>query len=347
VTEKRDQILGALARWANANGIPRPKDQAGMNRLLQRFIAAQPAWFEIPDDRTTHLIDDGATIQIADAKVGGQFMDDWDQLLQQRSEAMAEAHGDDFNRDFLLSGKEQAELQAAAPFARTNPVSVLQGILGGTANVTQGTSVNIARWEGADAETTAVTVTLGPVETVPNLDGIDANTLFRPYGIIQWGTRGFPVTAQVDIGRGCQFTINASFVNLSLAMEANTALPNGFLGLTGLLSYQPCVRTQNLTRSLYVDGLANGGTTTDLVIPRFAKQFTLWRSDARNAIGIVVEGYAGSFSTIYSFTRAAAATVAETAAMTPLPLTGDSVYLRLTNAGSSSTNIVVVFDLAL
>lgn len=197
-------------------------------------------------------------------------------------------NSDQLDRKVITRQEEWRNLDQRASFTRTNPPSALVGTLGNQATVRSGVSVQesernaqVALWEGHDAETTPVTVTLGPVVGVglsaqqfPEVPGSPTGPWVFPYGIIQFGTRGFATNFEVDIGLGCQFTLTASMVSVQVALEPP---PAGFpaddvsLNLAGMLSFGPTNRVPcPVTRTRFV----NVTTVAPVVvaIPAFAKR---------------------------------------------------------------------------
>lgn len=357
---KQDQMMREIGMWAQSHGKRRPETVDQWKALIGEYVVhrrgeaaaramahaaqahAQPlaTWGEIPDEHETHIGVNGAGAQILDGRPQGQFQSDWDKLLHDREQAMTEAHGDDFNRDFLLQQKEHTELQAAAPFIRQNPLSAVKENLGSVVNLPAGKTVEVARWTGDDIETTAVSILLGPVDALPLATGVLG--AFRPFAILQWGTKGFQIQAEIDIGRGTQLTINASSVVVMVGLANNTPSTN-ILALSGMISFQPCVRTAPITRTQFYT-LGAGAHTDPIAIPAFAKSFTIWRDDALMDVSVSVDDFGGT--TIYTAEREANATSSETESE-KFSLPGDAAYIEVFNNGASGVNIRIVFELAL
>src|SRR5277367_6091580 len=100
-----------------------------------------------------------------------------------------------------LREQKWANLNGVAPFMRINPPSALQGILGNQQVVMSGQKFTVANWAAAaDAETLPVTVVVAPVGPLPQDNDI-------AYAIIQFGTHGMSVLAEVDISYGTQLTV--------------------------------------------------------------------------------------------------------------------------------------------
>lgn len=184
-----------------------------------------------------------------------------------------------------LRGAKHAMLNREAKFVRNNPPSVLKGTLGNQVALIANQRQQVAAWTGDDAETTPVTVTIASVEAQPyQTDNPGADYApQRPYAILQFGTRSSLVTAEIDVGVGCQFTIGASMVTLQMALAigpvANPTVPQVPRVLAGMLSFHPIVRTQDITRTIYcIDDVASA-SAINYDIPAFAKSLKIIRAN--------------------------------------------------------------------
>ena len=253
--------------------------------------------------------------------------------------------------------QRQAEwnrLDQNAPFMRVNPPSALRGMLGNQATVSTGPSASppdknkqVALWEGEDAETTPITVTLGPVTGVGlTAEPYTAVPWLFPYAIVQFGTKGFATNFEVDIGVGCQFTLTASMVSLQVALEdPPTGFPstNASLQLSGMLSFgptnrQPCPITRTLVRQVTLVG----GTVT-VPVPNFAKRVWLITSDGtavQPAIQIAFLTASGTQNYAYAAASGAPFTV-------PLIISNGTFQIGLTipGGGVASLFATLVFEL--
>jgi hypothetical protein len=181
-----------------------------------------------------------------------------------------------------LRANKWNELVKSAHFVRTNPPSVLNGILGNQATVGLGEQKQVVNWGGEDSETLPCTITCAPVS---DPQPVGANATFRPFAKIRFGTKGFLVNAEVDIGRGMQLTVSGSSVTVMVALPPSLQIPPYELPPTmqiaGMLSFYPIVRTVPITRTLYIDTPIGQGSTA-LFIPPFSKQLRL----AKQVIGV-------------------------------------------------------------
>lgn len=224
-----------------------------------------------------------------------------------------------------------------------------------TSVAVSGTPTEVARWVGDDVETTNVTITAGFIKSLSQQLGNFVNgSRERPYAIILWGTRGFSLRAEVDVGRGFQFTVNGSSVVLQFAQMSSslTQVAPG-IELAGLLSYRECTHENELTRTIYIDAMPpfDPGTgffsrTQEIIIPAFATSFSVLRSDARADLTININS---TFDGDYSIHIPSNGTAAETNFQRYL-LDGDSYTFNIFNNGpglpvTATTSIKVIFYL--
>jgi hypothetical protein len=246
--------------------------------------------------------------------------------------------GNSLDQRVALRDRKRVELIQQAPFARISPQSILRGSLGNQVTMTPGDPPKqVAFWPGDDADCLPVTATLGPVLATQVLPTKAQGAPIRPYGILQWGTRGAQVSAEVDIGTGAQLTLGAANITLQVALEDTTSLGVTVpVQLTGMLSFYPIVSAIPNTRTRYINSLIVSQTIT---IPAFAKSFTIWRDTRASQVTALVQSNASSD---YTYTLAA-----NTDMTTPIPLAGDSSKILITNGGAPGLNVVVIFQLGL
>jgi hypothetical protein len=229
-------------------------------------------------------------------------------------------------------------LDQQAPFARNNPPSVLKGTIGGQQVVRSddGIALQVANWPGDDPETIPVSFTFAPVEQLSQ-NGFELATRAIPFGIIQFGTRGMMVKAEVDIGTGCQGTLTASAVTLQVALErfvpGNPALETaGIMKLAGMLSFNTVVRTAPLTRTKYCEDFVVGFGAV-IPVPPFAKSVFF---PGTGAAGLVLDFKDVNQSNIYSFTIPAGGMIE------PYQLSDDIVFV-----GINKVTGPMIFNLSL
>lgn len=261
-------------------------------------------------------------------------------------------HADSLTRKAALRQHKWAGMADVAKFVRINPASVLHGTLGGQQDVLSGQQIQVCNWSGEDAEATPVTITLAPVQQVTPFTG--GTQVIRPYGIIQFGSRGMSVKAEVDILKGCQLTVSASSVLVQVAMapELGTSGPAS-MKLAGMLSFFPCVRTAPVTRTRFIGIVGDAttyiaaGGTAQVDIPPFAKNVSIWRQSfgmlAPTLAGVQLDFQGADTLVEYFYTLAAGAFQME-----PIPLSDDIVTIIVTNQSMTDPMVArLIFELSL
>lgn len=275
---------------------------------------------------------------------GGEIFDQDE--LEANAEFLSQIRtGDQLAAKAALRKQKWHQLNQQAKFSRIQPPSVLKGVIGNVAEVELGSQIQVANWAGDDAESCPITFTLGPVDQVP----AELLNNFNPFAICRWGTHGYSLTAEVDIGRGCQFTVAGSAAVLTLVNPTTeSALIPGAptaLSLAGMLSLGlPVVRTAPITRTTRI--LVAGGDTVRVRVPAFAKSVRLVRASALQALTVTCESYDGT-TAIYSVAVPAAATFAETLPINEFPLTNNAVELLITAGVGAGTVVWLIFTLDL
>lgn len=273
--------LRQVGQWARAHGKPRPSSEEGWKVLLAEFVAANrqqhvvggASWEEIPDTKATHMTWNGATTDIVDAQHGEP--DEFHQMLADRDKALIEAGGDEFEQLAILRERRGAELNAFQPFTNVNPRSAVDAILGNNAIVVCGGPLSqVIYWQaGSDAETTNLNIALQPVnQPPPNVIG----AIFRPFARVKWGTRSTQFTADIDIARGTQISLNAASVTVQVGLAADVSgnAPNDTtMNISGSLSFGGGGRFAPVTRTVWLDSPT--GSETFLTVPSFAKRVSV------------------------------------------------------------------------
>jgi hypothetical protein len=292
------QMMRLVAQWARAKGIKKPTTADGMRVLMAEFMSEFYARAEqvvgAAGDTTYNsdpisamnrplqiVRDSGGLIDVTEPETED---DEFTQLVRDRNRALDEAGGDDLAAEVIHRDGKHAALNAQAAFTRNNPPSALHGNLGSQATPQPGKDpIEVARWTGnSDAETTPVTCTFGIVTKL--LAGTPfgpAIQPIRPAGVVGFGTSAFLQTFEIDIGLGCQFTLSGSQVSLAVKLDStpNPANTPPQTTLAAMLSFQVVTRTPRLTRSVYIDNLAAGATSTRTLIPLFGKTLQVLRYD--------------------------------------------------------------------
>lgn len=255
-------------------------------------------------------------------------------------------------------------LDSQAPFIRNNPPSILKGALGnitdiglgaGGALVPQGSTsslavyrmplVQVANWSGDDAETLPITVTFA--QNTTQLLGTPTAPV-RPFGIIQFGTRAISVTAEIDIGSGVQFTVNASAITLQVGIETRSDLvfPSGVTffaqtKLAGMISFHPTTHALPVTRTRYIDEIVAGATTATVSVPLFARSLIFMHGFTATA-AYLLTFYDSLAFPVYSYPI-----LANSYPLDPIPLSTDVVAVKVARTdGGAAGNERLIFGLA-
>lgn len=258
---------------------------------------------------------------------------------------------DSLDKKVATRNAEWQQLDAMAPFMRTNPVSALNGTLGNQATLRIGPNVDasegnaqVALWQGDDAETGPVTVTLAPVVGVQSPNVVSKSItggnvpIIRPYAIVQFGTRGFAANFEVDIGLGCQFTLTASTVSVQVLLEQTAGALDAEteVQLSGMLSFGPTNRQPApITRSKWIN-VGAGSTSSAIPIPAFAKRVYLLNGIAAATWALAFKASDGS--TLYGLTG--------TGTMTVPAMIANGIYTMTVQAtGGDIVRGALVFEL--
>lgn len=238
--------------------------------------------------------------------------------------------------------EEWQQLDGTAAFVRSNPPSVLTGILGNQGEVEPGGDlVDVANWVGEDAETTAVTITVAPtigILPVPS-------PLWRPYCKVIWGTKGMSSEVEVDVGLGVQFTLAASSVRVLVGLDSNptgsTTTPLTIMGMLSFGTVAPANRT--LTRTRYLDAAANTPDPASFVrVPAFGKDLMIVRGGVGGTYPYTANMIDFNGNNIYDYVQAV-----NTFQSVPIPLAPDIYQVALTNDLPGTNTARLIFGLAL
>jgi len=274
--------------------------------------------------------------------------------LDRADRAQRMAPGDSLSQKAMIRQDVWADLKNIAPFARINPPSVLAGTLGGQQTITVLQDLTLAKvqpipqlptanWGGPDAETLPVTVTFAPVQQVTQQY---SQMPILPYGIVQFGTRGFSVKAEVDIATGVQFTINASAVTLQVTLEdpgAFFAPPGSVVAtviLAGMLSFYPTTHTTNLTRTKKALAFTGPSVPATFAVPPFSRNVTIFNRNYAT-VSMVIDFQDVNLNTVYSVPVAAGAPM-----QIPIPLSSEISNVSVNIAGALNSVITAIFGLA-
>lgn len=316
--------------WARSKGIKKPNTDAALNVLFAQFMMEQPAWFEVTGDKPAQLTWDGATTQIVDAR--NQPADDFDELQDRREAAMVEGGGDDLAREVIMMQQDAERLRRDSPPVLSNPLSAKDGPLGGQAapNAAGQNGIEVARWAGEDIEATNFVITASPVWEAGVAQ--PASITQRTFLQVQWGMRNSVQYIEVDVGKGCEFTLAGSFVTVAVACEASAANNNAQPIVAGV-AFREGNRTTALTRTKVFANI-NGAQTVPIV--PFAKKFWVMLSAAAATATVSVQE--PDATVLETFTQTAAFPP-----QSPYALPGSAANLVITT--SQASNLTVVFEL--
>lgn len=327
----------AVAAQARARGIsPAQAIQELVAARAQRDIlgAAYSAEMQVADP-VTHLTDDGVQRHVVDRL---RDPGDFESMIEERNEALLANGGDEFAAEATLLEKYRNDYAARSVI--TTPASAVKSVLGSQATVKSGGDpVTVAYFVGDDTETGAITVTFGAVRPVtPALVGIGVSQ--KPVGIVAWGTRSFQQQVEVDIGVGTQLVVSGSACTVSVKLDPVVeAFTNpGTMTLSGMLSFHEVVRSYTpITRTVYMDNISAGGNTR-VVVPAFAKSFTLQRTNSTSATLQLQNANGDVMTTVFvaGFQD------------TPIVLPGDIFFIGVVDtAGGGMSNPRLIFNLEL
>jgi hypothetical protein len=285
VGDKQKKVIAkieALRKLAAAGDMKAKAELDRVTKIVSQVVAAQRAQNAAAEaaavqqaQMLAQAMADDEVVAAEEAVFGGE-----DRLDIADRIAASAYHMDSLAQKVVQRGEEWHRLNQQSPFIRTNPVSVLNGILGNQIILESGQQGDVANWEGDDAETGPVTVVLGPSnQTLTFGDNFaNPNTIspVRAYAIVHFGTKGFSTTVEVDVGSGCQFTVNASAVRVTIVMpKALNGYSANRIPVTGMLSFRAPLRTTPITRTIYWDDPIPLGPNAKIIVPPFAKKLTV------------------------------------------------------------------------
>lgn len=317
-----------------AAGDPRAKALLAKTlAAVRERMAQQEMLNQVESGALDHLLVQPGAEEVAGLDDDGNVRDELDvadDLLRLNPTA------DDLSHKSSLKQHQKDAQASIAPHYNPNPSSVSKGTLGGQDRVPTGENRQVANWPGDDSETRPVSIVFAPVQQIGETP--NEPPILRPFGIIQFGTRGFLTRAEVDIGLGCQFTVPASAVTLQVAMEPST--PPGSMILAGMLSFNPIVRWSPITRTLYGDQVGWVGTSVaPFIVPPFAKNVSFWRNPITTAVTLFFLDSSGAES--YRVVLAA-----NTIMTDPIPLSGDIVSIGTDVGLVGLTSAKLIFGLS-
>ena len=306
----------------------------------QRLFAEASEAFEQGGTEHDEALDTQKSDAAGDEVLGDEFVE----RLRRREAASVDELGRPVSDLAHLAQLDEIEHREANKLARPvqiNPESAYTAMLGGSAPIKiGGPNVEVARWTG-NSQVEACPITIGLGEVSPTGAAVDIpagpffTPVFRPFAIIQYGTRNSVISFEVDIGLGTQFTIGASAVNVIVGLEDTSTV--GEMRLAGQLSFYTVTRTTPVTRTLYYD--TNGVSLSHkFAVAKFAKSVTVWRKISTQALTI---GFKRSNNTIaYTVTLAAGAFMTD-----PIPLSGEIFFIDVSAGLAVLDDTSLIFEL--
>lgn len=212
-----------------------------------------------------------------------------------RANRILSSHSDQLVAKSRLRQQDFDDASGVAKYVRIQPPSSLGRALGNQQVVNSGQLIQTVAWTGPDNETVPITVTAWPVAQLAQVGsstfpGPGPEHHWRPYAVAQFGTRGFSVKLEVDIGLGTQFTVSGSSMTLQLGMTPQPGVggepnvPTAAMKLAGMISFLPVVRTAPLYRTRWVGDFVLSAALTYLIpIPAAAKTVSYLGGNYNNA----------------------------------------------------------------
>lgn len=272
-----------------------------------------------------------------DEFAGTGAADDFHQLQQAHEAAGVDEQGrpvDELVKLIRLQDMQSEGLSADAPWVRIGPKSSQNALLGGTAQVSAGQAAQqVVRWVGEDVEATAVTITFNG-----NLTTNASPAKVRAFARITWGVRDSTFTMDIDVGSGQQVNVNGSNVYVAVYLDATTVPASVAFQLTASLGFNTVDRSTIATKSSYIDGLGNGGTSAAQARPNFAANLQFERDDPTAQWVIQFQRIDGTVA----YQRVV---IANQNLTTPVALGGDVAQVVVQNNGSSPGNATIMWGI--
>lgn len=167
--------------------------------------------------------------------------------------------------------------------------------------------------------------------------------------VVEWGVGGARHTAELDAVNGCIFTVNGTFVRVSIALDMVTLPTSGGISQSASISYDPrpagTDRSNTLTFTTVLSAAGVGSSDDDFIVPAWAQRVVLYvQSDAA--------GTPSSYITVRLLdgpTGTAMATFVQAPdVVQEIPLPGLCTVVRVQNTDvANGRSVVAVFELAL
>ena len=298
--------------------------------LARRYdIVESPGGIEVYDtDFMSELAESGGLIDDELFKLGRQS-----EAAAFRPDGM---QADGLEQAVQIDEFKRQEAVKLAPYSRVVPESCRRGLLGGQAEISDPNKLpeRVVFWVGLDEEAYPVSVAFAPVPLIPA--DPPSGTIIRPFARVEFGTHNGKFVVDIDVGRGKQITIPGSTVAVSVGLDPTS---NTAYRMAASIGYFTVVRTEPLTRTLYVDDSTAGNTTT-LVVPNFAS--SIWFERAPITPQVRLDFLDANGDTAY--TRIIASNGFQN---DPIRIAGDIKSIVVTNQGIVAMDGRAIFGLSI
>ena len=226
------------------------------------------------------------------------------------------------------------ERAVTAPHRSINPLSFDRGLLGNKVEVRGSTAADpilipVINWPGYDAEVCPVTIS-----AEANFSLAQSSALVDPVLQVRWGTGGAQFLAEIDIGTGVQFTLNASSVYASAFHRTPTftCFVSASMGFYSTSQAVPAFRSERTS--------LDAGGNYSFIRPRFATTlYGIERGDPAQQITLRFRNAA--LITLYQ--RVLAANTYLTA---PIALSSGVSEVNVTDDGGSAVSVEAIWGLS-
>ncbi len=334
--------IAELVAWAKRNGRPLPKSKADAEKLVNEFLAVIKRKSVLGVDASPPPRPSRPYAYLLSEEAFPEFVSnerqntDFEQLVHDRTKALQQSDGDEIAAGLLVQSGERAEAKNVAA-AVGSPPSAVGKRFSGTVTLSPAIikqSSPALLWNADnDIETGPVTLTLS--QQTPGI----GSAALRAFALLTWGSYGTSHTAEVDIGRGCQLSVNASSIAVSLGLDALSAANTIQAVMSASMSFRTPSMNYSLIRSVYIDALANGSSST-VTPPLFAIGLLPIQMSLLTG-SVQLDFYDTSNTLVYT------QTVLNGTQVTSLPLTTDIWKIVVTNNTAPSQYIRLPFEIAL
>ncbi len=213
------------------------------------------------------------------------------------------------------------------------------GVAGPVASVQEG---QVIRWDGNDnGEALPCRVAISRISGGANANFPSAGFSYRPFFHALWGSgeRGQLNEAFGDVGRGVQFTVNASHVNITVGMDVPVAGQTpGAMYLNGSLAFFAGGSQAPVQRTVYVDAL---NTNTTFTVPLFATSLLPPQTT------VFTGTYTLDFQDVSGNTKYTLGPLAGGGIVYPIPIGQDIYQIKVTTNSGGPISYEFIFQISL